>query len=286
MFEGFTETRVDVGEAELLVRSGGTGSPVLLLHGHPRTSATWHRVAPRLVAAGYTVVAPDLRGYGRSTGPASTPDHAPYSKRATAGDLAALMTRLGHGRFAVVGHDRGAYVALRLALDHPDRVSHLGVLDAVPISEALARCDARFAAAWWHWFFYAQPDVPERAIGADPEAWYHPDAARMGEENYREWRAAVHDPAVVHAMLEDYRAGLGVDRAHELADREAGRTIACPVLHLWSTDDDLADLYGDPLAIWRAWAPDLEGGPIRSGHHMAEDNPTDLAAALVTLLQR
>ena len=171
MFEGFTETRVDAGEAELLVRRGGAGPPVLLLHGHPRTSATWHRVAPRLVDAGHTVVAPDLRGYGRSTGRPSTPDHRPYSKRATAGDLLTLMDRLGHDRFAVVGHDRGAYVALRLALDHAARVTHLGVLDAVPISEALARCDATFAAAWWHWFFYAQPDTPERVIGADPEAW-------------------------------------------------------------------------------------------------------------------
>ena len=173
MFDGFADERLDLGPVVLRVRrSPTTGPAVLLLHGHPRTAATWHAVARLLHQAGYTVVCPDLRGYGRSSKPATTDDHAPYSKRAMAADVLALMRRLGHERFTVVGHDRGSYVALRLALDHPYAVSALAVLDSVPIAEALARCTDRFATAWWHWFFFAQPDKPERAINADPDAWY------------------------------------------------------------------------------------------------------------------
>jgi haloacetate dehalogenase len=288
VFEGFEELRVDVGGGvDLRVRAAGSGPPVVLLHGHPRTHTTWHRVSPLLVEAGYTVVCPDLRGYGQSAKPATTADHAPYSKRAMAGDVRALMGRLGHERFAVVGHDRGSYVAARLALDAPPAVSHLAVLDSVPIGEALARADAGFATAWWHWFFFAQPERPERAILADPEAWYGGTAARMGEENYADYQRAISDPATVRAMLEDYRAGLGVDRAADNADRAAGHRIACPTLVLWSTRDDMELLYGDVLGVWRPWIRpnvSLRGRPIDSGHHMAEDAPEVLAAELVAFL--
>ena len=261
----------------------------MLLHGHPRTHTTWHRVAPLLVAAGHTVVCPDLRGYGRSSKPPTTPDHAPYSKRAMAGDVVALMRSLGHDRFAVVGHDRGSYVALRTALDHPDAVTHLAALDCIPIVEHLERADARFATAWWHWFFFAQPEKPERAISADPEAWYGSlapgRAAAMGEENHADHLAAIRDPATVHAMVEDYRAGLGLDRAAEEADRAAGRRVTCPTLVLWSARDDLEQLHGDPRRIWADWSTDLRGGgPIDSGHHMAEEAPDELAAALIPFL--
>jgi haloacetate dehalogenase len=288
MFEGFALERVDVGEAELRVRHGGAGSPLLLLHGHPRTHATWHRVAP-LLAGSHTVVCPDLRGYGQSSKPPTTADHEPYSKRAMARDCVALMRALGHERFAVVGHDRGSYVAHRTALDHPEAVSHLCVLDGVPIGDALARCDARFAAAWWHWFFMAQETpLPEMVINADPDAWYgtrdrhSPEA--MGEEAWQDYQRAIHDPATVHAMCEDYRAGLGLDRAADDADRAAGRRIACPVLVLWAAGDDLEALYGEVLAIWRTWAHDagaVRGHAVDSGHHIAEDAPADLAAALL-----
>jgi haloacetate dehalogenase len=281
MFEGFSDERVDVGEVELRVRYAGDGPPVLLVHGHPRTGATWHRVAPALVGHGYTVVCPDMRGYGRSGKAEVRADHSQQSKRAVALDMVRLMSALGFSTFAAVGHDRGCYVALRLALDHPDAVSRLVVMDGVPITEALARCDAKFAHDWYHWFFFAQPDKPERAITADPDAWYNrarPES--MGEENYREFREAIHDPTTVRAMLEDYRAGLGVDREHEEEDRRAGRTIRCPTLYLWSSRDDMEDLYGDPLAIWRSWADDLRGHSIESGHHVAEENPADLTAAL------
>jgi haloacetate dehalogenase len=285
-FDGFVESRVDVGNGVVLrVRSGGDGPPVVLLHGHPRTHSTWHRVAPLLAAAGHTVVCPDLRGYGQSSKPAPAADHAPHSKRAMAGDVVALMRKLGHGSFAVVGHDRGSYVAMRAAMDHPDAVTHLAVLDSVPIAEALARTDARFAAAWWHWFFFAQPGKPERAILADPAAWYGAHApgkvAVMGAENHADYLAAIHDPDTVRAMLEDYRAGLGVDRAADEADRAAGRRIGCPTLVLWSSRDDLEELFGDPLVIWADWTTDLRGGgPIDSGHHLAEEAPGKLASEL------
>lgn len=285
MFDGFRLVTVEVGtDVRLRVRVGGAGPAIVLLHGHPRTHTTWHRVAPRLVGAGFTVVCPDLRGYGRSTAPEPRADHAQASKRAMAGDIVALMHSLQVGRFGLVGHDRGSYVAFRLAMDHPELVARLAVLDSVPIGEALARADARFAQEWWHWFFFGQPDIPERAILADPDAWYHADdrlRAAMGAENYADFVQAIHDPTVVRAMVEDYRAGLGIDRANDDADRAAGRQLRCPTLVAWSTRDDMEDLYGNPLDVWRRWAPDLRGVAIDSGHHVAEENPADLAAALV-----
>jgi haloacetate dehalogenase len=284
MFDGFTLDRVDTGDAVLRVRHGGAGPAVLLLHGHPRTHVTWHRVAP-LLARSHTVVCPDLRGYGESSKPPTSPDHRPYSKRTMAGDCLALMAALGHERFAVVGHDRGAYVALRTAMDHPAAVTALAVLDAVPIGEALARCDARFAASWWHWFFYGQTAKrAERVIGADPDAWYGAGPETMGEEAYADYRRAIHDPATVHAMMEDYRAGLGPDRDHDDEDRRTGRQVTCPTLVLWATEDDLEDLYGDVLEVWQPWAPDLRGHRFPSGHHMAEDAPEELAAELLRFL--
>jgi haloacetate dehalogenase len=286
VFDGFALERIDTGAAQLRVRHGGRGPAVALLHGHPRTHTTWHRVAP-LLAAEHTVVCPDLRGYGQSSKPTTTDDHEPYSKRAMATDVVELMGVLGHERFAVVGHDRGAYVALRAALDHPERVSALAVLDAVPIGEALARADARFARSWWHWFFFGQTDKPaERVVSADPEGWYRVDRARMGAENHEDWRAAVHDPAVIHAMFEDYRAGLGIDRDHDDADRRAGRGVACPVLVVWALRDDMEELYGDPLEVWRPWAGDLRGARLDCGHHMAEEAPEALVAELRAFLER
>jgi haloacetate dehalogenase len=280
LFEGFELERVDLGEATLRVRHGGSGPAVLLLHGHPRTHVTWHRVAP-LLADRFSVVCPDLRGYGESSHPPEQPGHATYSKRAMAADCAELMRRLGHERFAVVGHDRGAYVATRVALDHSDRVSHAVIMDGIPLLERLERCDARFAAAWWHWWFFGQTEKPaERVINADPDAWYRVDRELMGEEAYADLRRALHDPEVVHAMLEDYRAGLGIDCEHDRADREAGRKLACPVLLLWAARDDTEELYGDPLPIWEPWADDVRGQSLDSGHHMAEEVPDAVAAAV------
>jgi len=281
MFEGFASTFVDTGDASIFTRYGGDGPAVLLLHGHPRTSATWHRVAPILVDRGFTVVCADLRGYGRSSGPAPTADHSAHCKRAVATDMLEVMHYLGHQQFSVVGHDRGSYVALRLALDHPAAVATVALLDSIPIIEHLDRTDTKFATHYWHWFFFAQPDTPERVINADPDAWYRGDPAVIGRENHHEWRQAMRKPQVARAMLEDYRAGLTIDREHELADRDAGNKLSCPTLVLWSERDDLEELHGDPLAIWADWAPDLTGHSIDSGHHMAEEAPGPLADALV-----
>lgn len=286
MFEGFVEELVDGDGLPVFVRHHLVpGQPVvLLLHGHPRTSATWHRVAPRLVDAGLSVVCADLPGYGRSGKPEPDADHLPHAKTAHARRLRAAMHSLGVDRFAVVGHDRGSYVAFRLALDHPDAVSRVALLDGIPIVEHLERCDQRFAAAYWHWFFFAQPDRPERAIGADPLAWYAFDEERMGAENAAECRAAVQDDAVVRGMLEDYRAGLTVDADEERAARAAGLRVHPPLLVLWSLRDDLEDLHGDPRLIWRDWAEDVSGHGIDSGHHVAEEAPEALVDSLVPFL--
>jgi haloacetate dehalogenase len=280
VFDGFQLDHIDVGDVVLRVRHGGNGPPLLLLHGHPRTHATWHRVAPRLADV-LTVVCPDLRGYGQSSVPPTTEDHEPYSKRTMARDFVALMHALGHERFAVAGHDRGSCVSYRLALDHPGLVTRLVVMDSVPIADILARCDARFALAWFHWFFLGQTDKPaESFINANPDAWYTATSEHMGEEAFADYRQAILDPETVWAMCEDYRAGLTIDRANDEADRAAGRKITCPMLLLWSEHDDLVELFGDPLAIWREWADDVRADSIDSGHHMAEEAPVELAEKL------
>lgn len=288
-FDGFTLERVTVdtgaGAVVLRVRHGGAGAPVVLLHGHPRTHTTWHRVA-ELLARGFSVVCPDLRGYGGSSLPPDAPGHAQSSKRAMASDVVALMSALGHERFAVVGHDRGALVAFRTAMDHPSRVSALVVMDGLPVIEHLERTDARFAQAWWHWWFLGQTDKPaERVICAAPDEWYRTSsAAAMGPENHADVWAALRDPEVVHGMCEDYRAGLGIDRDHDEADRLAGRQVACPTLLLESAHDDL-DIQGDPVAIWKPWlAQPLQHRVIESGHHQAEEAPEEVAGAIADLL--
>ena len=286
MFEGFAAEMVDADGFPVFVRHGGAGPAVLLLHGHPRTSATWHRVAPELVRHGLTVVCADLPGYGRSGKPAPADDHEPHAKRAGARRLLATMRALGHDRFAVVGHDRGGCFAFRLALDHPEHVVRAVIADCLPTSEHLDRITPRFATDWWHWFFFAQPETPERVINADPDAWYKGDPDVMGRENYAEWRAAMRDPEVVRGMLEDYRAGLTVDDRDERADRAAGRRLRQPLLVLWSLRDDLEQLYGDPRRIWRDWATDVTGHGIDAGHHVAELAPAELTAALAGFLAR
>ncbi|HCT78927.1 MAG TPA: alpha/beta hydrolase [Micromonosporaceae bacterium] len=286
MFDGFALDHYPVGEVTLRTRVGGEGPAVLLLHGHPRTHVTWHKVAPLLVAGGYTVVCPDLRGYGQSSKPTSARDHSTYTKRAMAQDMVGLMAKLGHTQFAVVGHDRGAYVAHRLAMDHPEVVTHLAVLDAVPIGEALASCDVRFASAWWHWFFLGQTAKPaERVINADPDGWYQIDPSHMGPEAYADLRESLHDPATVHAMCEDYRAGLGLDRAADDDDRANDRKVSCPTLVVWATRDDMPMLYGNPVAVWQRWASHVIGIAVPSGHHIAEEAPDALASVLRPFLR-
>lgn len=281
IFEDFELSTIRIDhQVSLRVRVAGSGTPVVLLHGHPRTHTTWYRVAPLLLRAGFAVVCPDLRGYGQSSTPEPEDDHTTYSDRAMAADVVSLMRQLGHEAFAVVGHDRGSYVAYRTALDHPEHVTALAVLDGVPIVEALDRTDARFAELWWHWFFFASKHAP-RVINADPVAWYQPDRGAMGEENYQDLLRAIARPETVRAMVEDYRASLHIDRLADEVDRLAGRQITCPVLVAWSRDDDMELLYGDPAKIWSSWcAQPVRRAVVNSGHHMAEEAPEQLAAAL------
>ena len=285
MFDSFQLDHLDVGDVVLRFRHGGSGPPVVLLHGHPRTHTTWHAVAPRL-ATDFSVVTPDLRGYGRSTLPPDRPGHLQSSKREMAGDVVRLMSHLGHDRFAVVGHDRGALAAFRTAMDHPERVSHLVVMDGLPVVEHLERTDATFARVWWHWWFLGQTDNPaERVITADPGAWYTtPDPETIGAGNHADLWAALRDPAVVHGMCEDYRAGLGVDREHDEADRAAGRRVRCPTMLLESVHDDI-DIHGDPAMIWAPWlAHPLRHRRVDSGHHQAEEAPEQVAGEVRAFL--
>lgn len=281
LFPGFELARIGTAEVTLRVRHGGSGPPLLLLHGHPRTHVTWHRVAP-ILAERHTVVCPDLRGYGESTAPPTRADHAQASKRAMANDMVQLMRTLGHERFSLVGHDRGAYVATRLALDHPDAVERLVMLEAMPGLERLERTDWRFALSWWHWWFFAQEAKPaEGIIDADPDAWYRVSPDLMGDEAHADLRRALHDPDVVHAMLEDYRAGVGIDREHDEAARAAGLRIACPLLVVSLLRDDPELDCGDLADIWRAWADDVRSASIDAGHHVAEEAPDELAELLL-----
>jgi haloacetate dehalogenase len=292
MLDGFDSSEVPTGETTIFVRRSGSGPPLLLLHGFPETHLMWRSVAP-LLSRRFTVVCADLRGYGRSGCPASAPDHAPYAKRAMARDMVAVMERLGFPRFSVAGHDRGGRVAYRLALDHPGRVDRIAVLDVVPTAEAWARADARFALAFWPWSLLAQPEpLPERLVSAAPDAvvddalggWGSP-AAAFGPEVRAAYVEALRDPARVHAVCEEYRAAATLDRAHDEADRRAGRRIACPVLALWSRPGALDAWYveaGGPLALWRAWADDVDGRALDAGHFFPEEVPDETAAALAS----
>jgi haloacetate dehalogenase len=294
MFDRFEVREIDTGETRIFVRRGGSGPPVLLLHGFPQTHLMWRDIAP-LLAQRCTVVCADLRGYGRSGCPPSAPDHAPYAKRAMARDMAAVMDSLGFERFSVVGHDRGGRVAYRLALDHPQRIERVAVLDIVPTAAAWERADARFALAYWPWSLLAQDEpLPERLVAASPEAvvdaalggWGSP-AAAFAPEVRAAYVDALRDPAHVHATCEEYRAAATVDRAHDDADRASGRRIACPLLALWSSRGPLGTWYaeeGGPPALWRAWCDDIRGRAFDAGHFFPEELPQDTANELARFL--
>lgn len=283
-FAGYTVSQTTVGDVSLRVRVGGAGPPLLLLHGYPETHLMWGGVAGDL-AQDFTVVAPDLRGYGDSSKPPTVPSHETYGKRAMAADGVALMGQLGFDRFDVVGHDRGGRAAYRMALDSPAAVRRLTVMDVIPTGEVWARADARFALGYWHWAFLAlEAPIPETIIAHDPEHFFF-DAEFGGvirgfdPQAVADYARCVRDPGVVHGICEDYRAGATCDRRLDDEDRADGRTITSPLQVLWAGRGALAAWY-DPMEIWRRWADDVTGAAIDSGHFMVEERPTETLAAL------
>lgn len=292
---GFASRSVPTSNGAVFVREGGAGPAVLLLHGFPETSLMWHAVAP-ILAADFTVIAADLPGYGHSDCPPDGAAHTAMSKRALATTLIAAMKMLGHSRFAVVGHDRGGRVAYRAALDHPDSVSRLVVLDVIPTAEVWDRADARLALSFWPFSLLAQAaPLPERLLSAAPEAVIANALSQWGSppDAFPPWLrdayvATLRDPAHVHAICEEYRAAAGIDRTIDGADRDSGRRIACPTLALWSGSGALASWYeedGGPLELWRRWADDVQGRAVAGGHFFPEEFPAETAAVIGDFLR-
>lgn len=288
--EDFAAGEIETGETTIFVRSGGVGPPVLLLHGFPETHLMWRAVAPRL-ARNFAVVCADLRGFGRSGCPTSTPDHAAFAKRAMARDMVTVMERLGFSRFAVAGHDRGGRVAYRMALDHPRRVDRLAVLDILPTEAVWERADDRFALGFWPWSLLGQPaPLPERIVTAAADAIVDHALAEWGSPAgvfppavRRAYVEALREPYHAHAICEDDRAAATVDREHDRADLASGRRITCPVLVLWSARGPLDTWYrreAGPIALWRAWADDIQGQALAAGHVFPEEAPRETADAL------
>jgi len=291
MFEGFEQDRIQTSGAEINLVRGGEGPPLLLLHGYPQTHAMWHAVAPRL-AEHFTVVAADLRGYGDSSKPPGSEDHAAYSKRAMAQDMVEVMRHLGFESFCVVGHDRGGRVAHRMALDHGDRVTRLALLDIIPTREVFSRTDKALATSYYHWYFLIQPyDLPETLLGANPVYYLHKKLGGWGTaletfapEALSEYQRCFGDPATIHASCEDYRAAASIDLEHDGADF-GRRRIECPLLLLWGGQGVMGKLY-DVEEVWRPYATDLRGCPFDAGHFLAEELPEDTTSELLAFLDR
>ncbi len=291
MFEGFARTQIDTDGATINVRYGGSGPPVLLLHGFPQTHALWHRVGPAL-ANEHTVVVADLRGYGDSSRPPSGDDHAGYSFRAMAADQVAVMRELGHERFAVIGHDRGARVAHRMALDHPAAVTRLAVLDILPTLYVFETVDAALATAYYHWFFFIQPaPLPERLIDGDPIGYLHALLGSWGGSGLSAFAPATladyercfADPEVRHAMLEDYRAGASIDLEHDRSD--LGRRVEAPTLVVWGDRGVVGSRPIDPLTVWAERVADMRGVAVDAGHFLVDEQPDEMIDLLGAFLR-
>jgi len=286
-FADFTPFRVATEGAEIHGLKGGSGAPLLLMHGHPQTHMIWHRCVERL-AEHFTVIATDLRGYGASGKPASDETHLPYSKRTMAADQVAVMRHFGFERFLVCAHDRGARVAHRMALDHPDAVERLMLLDIAPTLAMYEGTTRAFATAYFHWFFLIQPEpLPETLIGADPKVYIervmgsrHAGLAPFAPQALSAYIDALRQPGAVHAMCEDYRASATIDLEHDRADIERGHRIACPLRVLWGADGTVAKCF-DPLAEWRRVARDVSGRALECGHYVPEEAPDALVAEML-----
>jgi haloacetate dehalogenase len=295
-FDQFDSASVKTPQTTIFLRRGGRGPPVILLHGFPETHLMWRDVAP-LLAERFTVICPDLRGYGRSGCPASTADHATYSKRSMASDVAAIVDHFGYDRFSLAGHDRGGRVAYRTALEYPERVSQLAVLDILPVSDVWARADKDLVLGYWPSSLLAQAEpLPERLISAAPDAvvdnalhgWGSQPKA-FTDEIRAAYIDALRDPAHVHAICEEYRAAATIDCDHDDRDRAAGRKISCPVLVLWSRLGPLEKWYrdfGGPLGLWSKWAKEVEGQPLDGGHFFPEEAPEETADILIRFFER
>lgn len=289
LYPDFASHWIDTSIGKIFARTAGKGPPLLLLHGYTQTNVMWHRVAPTL-AKHFSVVVPDLPGYGWSAVPRADASHAPYDKRSMAKTMVETMERLGHVRFRLVGHDRGGRVSYRLALDHAGRVERLATLDIVPTYDMWMGMNRNMAMKVWHWPFLAQPEpLPEMLIGKAPvdylewkmASWTKTKSLSAFDARALDhYRAAFSDPLRIHAHCEDYRAGQAADFAHDEADRKAGKTIACPMLALWGAAG-IPNETGGPLDIWRQWAPQASGQPIDSGHFLTEENPDATAKALL-----
>ena len=290
MIEGFAHQRVAAAGIAFSVYTAGRGPAVLLLHGYPQTHLIWRHLAPALGRA-FTVVVPDLKGYGDSDAPPPAPDAANYSKRTLATELVALMRALDHERFFVVGHDRGARVAYRMAFDHPERVVKVAVLDIVPTGAMWAAATRTFAVNAFHWGFLAQPNgLPERLIGTDPDVWlefvcrkWTRDYARL-EPAMPEYKRCFRRPEVIAATCADYRAGATLDDEHDRADLAMARKIACPVLACWSDTFVGQGKSADPLATWRNYAADVRGFAVECGHFIPEEAPDSIAGPIAQFL--
>ena len=290
-FDGFTLTKVRVRDGDMRLRHGGSGPPLLLLHGNPQTHAMWHKVAP-VLAQRFTVICPDLRGYGGSHKPPATSDHAPYAKREMARDMVELMAALGFEKFQVVAHDRGARVAHRLAIGHPKAIQRLALLDIIPTIEHFERADMAFGLGYYHWFWFAQPHpFPETLINSTPDEWFFSHTARepkgrdfFAPDALADYLAHVRDPEMIRGMCEDYRAATTVDLVHDRESRTAGQKVTSDLLVLWGERGKIGVWY-DPLAIWRQYATGSVGGhAVPSGHYLAEEAPKAVLAALDTFL--
>lgn len=287
LFPGFETQQVETSAGRLFTRIGGAGAPLLLLHGFPQTGAMWHRLAPAL--AKRRLIIADLPGYGQSEAPEPGRDHAPYSKRAMAAALVELMGHLGHTHFSVLGHDRGARVGYRMALDHPGRVDRLALLDIVPTLAMWHGMDRARALQVYHWAFLAQPHpFPESVIGKDAAYFLEwtlaswtaaKDLSAFAPEALAHYRASFLQPDRLRAACEDYRAGATIDLAHDEADRAQGRLIQCPVRVLWG-DHGIPSRGTSPLEAWKVFAPQADGQPVAGGHFLPEESPEAVAAAL------
>jgi haloacetate dehalogenase len=274
-----------------LVGGNESGTPVLMLHGYPQTHVMWHHVAP-ILAEHHTVILTDLRGYGDSGKPPGGPQHAAYAKRTMAWDQMLVMRDLGYDEFAVVGHDRGARVAHRMALDFPQSVTKLAVLDIVPTRHALRTADLEFGLAYWHWFFLAQPEpLPEHQLGADPDGWVRGRIGswRRGGQPFDpqavdEYVRCFRKPAAIHASCEDYRASMGTDLADDDVAAARGQRVTAPLLALWGEHGFVGHRYGDVTEVWREYAHTVTGRPLPCGHFLAEECPTETATALQAFL--